>query len=209
MSSNEIQTMLDELRVELPRDIQRAELIGYAAKVECPLGTGLEGERFRYFLLSVPLNVLVPDMYRLVRLRLRLELEAEGAVAYDLFPQDQWSTGETSLGEASVDVSKLLKFVCPPAADCLGLKLGFPIKWKTTSVRIRTSDRMSNPVEWYLTDDAMQHGFAGYAIVRAPANTPVEVRATLACEVRRAGVLGHFTSARLQSAKHSYTLAGA
>lgn len=209
VSDEEVRTMLDQMRISLPRQIQHAELVSHAAKVQSPLGEGLAAGDYNYFLVEVPLNILVPENHVMVRLRLQLDLSGgeSGAVAYDLFPPDQWEAGEISLGEVNVDVSKLLTFAFPaPIADCLGFKLGFPIKWKTHTVNVSSSDKMSNPAEWYVKDESIQHGFVGYLIVRAPKGEMVEVEATLTCELRMAGLFGKIKKKRFRSDRQIYSL---
>ena len=67
-------------------------------------------------------------------------------------------------------------------------------------MQIATSDRNSNPAEWYVTDEEIANGFVAYLIVRAPKAAGVRVRAALAGELRRQGPLGllkgRFGSAR-------------
>jgi hypothetical protein len=210
-NDEEVRAMLNQLRISLPRQIQRAELVSHAAQLKSPLGEGLEPGEFSYFLAEVPLNILVPENHVMVRLRLQLDLGGaeSGALAYDLFPPDQWEVGEKSLGQVDVDVSKLLTFVSPaPIAECLGFKLGFPIKWKTLTVNVSTSDRMSNPAEWYVKDESIRHGFVAYLIVRAPKGELVEVQATLACELRKAGPLGRMKKKQFRSDRRAYSLQG-
>lgn len=211
VSDEEVLAMLEQMRISLPRQILQTELVSHATKIKSPLGEGLAAGDYSYFLVEVPLNILVPEKYVMVRLRLRLDLGSEdsGAIAYDLFPVDQWEVGEKSLGEVNIDVSKLLTFACPaPIADCLGFKLNFPIKWKTHTVNVRSSDRMSNPAEWYIKDESIQHGFIGHLIVRAPKSETVEISATLACELRMAGLYGKIKKKQFRSHRQSYLLKG-
>lgn len=211
LPDDEVRALLDEMTIRLPPEIRRAELVAYAREMDTPLGQGLQGGDFSYHLAEVPLNLLVPDKYAMVRLKLSLELEASdgaGAVAYDLFPPDQWDVGDVDLGGVDVDVSNLLTFVphAAPLADCLGFKLSLPFKWKTRTVSVSTTDRMSNPVAWYVRDDAIQHGFVGCAIVRAPVGSAVTAHATVACELRRSGLAGRIRKRQFRSDRRSYVL---
>jgi len=209
ISEEEVRAMLDQMRISLPRQILHTELVSHAAKVISPLGEGLAVGDYNYFLVEMPLNILVPENHVMVRLRLQLQLGSKesGVVAYDLFPPDQWEVRERSLGEVNIDVSKLLTFVYPtPIADCFGFKLGYPIKWKTHTATVSTSDKMSNPVEWYVKDESIQHGFIGHVIVRAPKVEMVEVEAKLACELRKAGLFGKIKKKQFRSDSQIYLL---
>ena len=68
---------------------------------------------------------------------------------------------------------------------------------------------MSNPVEWYVRDDSIQHGFSGHAIVRAPEDAQVEVQARILCELRASGLFGRVKKARFQSDARTYSLRSA
>jgi len=210
---DEARAMLAAIRLALPADIVATELVGYAAERKTPLEEALRPDtaRFDFHLLELPLNILVPDPHHLVRLRLKLELKDAGGVGpvscYDLFPTDSWEDRLFDVGNLSLDVSKALTFLCPvPVADVLGLKLSVPLKWRSRFVSIRTTDRMSNPVEWYVTDRAIENGFAAYAIVRAPKRARVEVAAVLTCELRTRGLLGGLRKARYTSHPRTYRL---
>lgn len=63
---------------------------------------------------------------------------------------------------------------------------------------------MSNPLEWYVKDDSIEHGFTGSVIVRAPKRAKVTVDAKLVCEVRKSGVLGWILAARFESRTRAY-----
>jgi hypothetical protein len=214
-TENEARSLLEGIRLSLPSDIIHTELVGYAAERQTPLAEAIKADslRFDFHLIELPLNVLVPHD-RLVRVRLRLDLGREDSdaeerlpVAYDLFPADTWDDKLFDLGTLSVDVTKAFNFVCPvPIGDVLGLKLSVPLKWRSQYVRVRTSDRMSNPVEWYVTDQRIEHGFTAYVILRASKGSVVTLNAELACELRAKGPLGGLTKARYRSDKHTYRL---
>jgi hypothetical protein len=194
---DEVHEMLGAVRFTLPSALTTQELVRYATERKTPLEEEVRPDldHFDYHLVEMPLNVLVPPQQRLVRLRLTLDMKSNGpepVVAYDIFPPDRWSVTEHDLGEVSVDVSKALQFVSPiPIGDVLGFKLKVPLHWKTRAVQIATSDRNSNPAEWYVTDEEIANAFVAYMIVRAsPRGAAVTIRAKLAGELRRSGPLG-------------------
>ena len=215
------EAMLGRIRLSLPRDILQTELVGYAQQHRTALSLDIPADSARdnFYLIEVPINALIPEQQRLTRLRLRLDLrslqtgddDARPIVAYDLFPPDQSEEKVTSVGEINLDVSKALTFIYPvplatALADCLGLKLHVPLQWKSQYVRVRTTERLSNPVEWYVTDQAMANNFTACAIVRAPKSASVVVEATLACELRKPGPLGRLLKGRFCSDRHPYVL---
>jgi hypothetical protein len=207
------EAMLKEVRLEIPDVIDHTELTRFSAQRGTPLAESLapDIERFDYHLVEFPLTILVPDgTVQLVRLRVRLEIDAgpaAPAVAYDLFPRDDWSVVTHDVGQLSVDVAKALTFVCPPLGDALGLKLSVPVRWTSTSVRIRTSDRLSNPVEWYVTDRSINQGFTAYLIARAQKGANVRLRATVLCQLRQPGLVGRLAKGSYRSAEQTYDLA--
>ncbi len=216
-TDEQAEAMLKEVRLGLPEAINQTELIGYASQHATPLALDIPADSAQYdfYLAEVPLSLLVPEEQRLVRLRLNLAMRARlggetPPVAYDLFPTDQVEDVPHSIGEVSLDVSKALTFCLPtpllPLADALGFKLAMPLKWTSRHVRVRTTNRMSNPVEWYVTDQAIQNGFTGYLIVRAPKGAAVTLQAEVAFELRKPGPLGRILKARFLSDSHHYTL---
>jgi hypothetical protein len=197
----------------LPVDLATRELVGYAAQQGTPLGAEIspDASRFDFHVVSVPVNIVVPPPQRLVRLRLILRLQSDPAtepiLAWDLFPTDKVENVDVNIGEASLDISKALAFVCPaPVADVLGLKLRFPIAWKSVNVVIDCSGRMSNPAEWYVNDASISSAFIGYAIVRAPKGSRVSVATELVGEIRRPGPLRRLLKAQFRSATQTYAL---
>jgi len=213
--------MLDEMTLNLPQQLAQTELVAYAAQRRTPLGLlPADSARYDFHLVEVPLNILIAERLRLVRLRLRLELHADGAapeqaVAYDLYPKDESDQATILSGSVSLDVSKALKFaltaipaagVAAPLADCLGLKLDLPFKWTSTYAQVQTTDRLSNPLEWYVTDKAIQNGFTAGVIIQSPKGSAVSVTAALACELRRAGLLGHILKAQYEMRQRVFPL---
>lgn len=220
-SDTESKEMLDAMQLKLPILIEQIKLIQYAQERKTPLGLAIspDSEHCDFYLIELPLSILVPKQ-RLVRLRLQLELKASGqkteqVVAYDLFPNDQTDLKEIMTGEVNLDVSKALKFflvttgagaALAPLTEVFGLKLALPLKWASQYPRVQTSDRMSNPVKWDVTDNSIQNGFTGYVIIQAPEHSLVQVAATLWGEVRRAGLLGKVLKAQYMSDTRTYTL---
>jgi hypothetical protein len=159
-SADEAREMFERITLTLPSTILHEELIGFAATRRTPLGEPIRvaGETSEFHLVELPLNILLPEDRRLVRLKLSIEAKpgtpagsdaagssSDPVVAYDLFPPDTWEDKVHDLGEASLDVSAALRFVFPALpADALGLKLALPIRWRTRYVTVRTSDRLSN-----------------------------------------------------------------
>jgi hypothetical protein len=208
--------LLNRVRLELPDELDHRELGNYSATRGTPLEATLQPdlERFDFHLVEVPLTVLIPDdaddrPRRLVRLRMAVRIEsgsdAVGA-AYDLFPRDEWSDVEHHPADISIDVGKALTFIAPVVGEALGLKLSIPVRWTTRTVQIRTTDRMSNPVEWYVTDRAINEGFSAYLIARVPKGLEVSLRVTVVCELRRSGIAGRVTKATFRSGAATYAL---
>lgn len=209
---DQAQAMLSEVRLEIPDVIDHTELTRFSAERGTPLAESLVSDvkDFDFNLVELPLTILVPEgTIQLVRLRLRLAIDAgagASAVAYDLFPRDDWSVVQHDVGNLSLDVAKALTFVCPPLGEALGLKLNLPLRWKSTDVRIRTSDRLSNPVEWYVTDRSINQGFTAYLIARSPKGANVKLHATVLCQLRKPGLLGRLMKSSYRSAEESYDL---
>lgn len=211
-TEEEAAAMLSKLRLTLPAQVLAAELVNWAVERNTPLNLPIPADlnKYSYYLVEVPVNILAPE-HKLTRLCLSLEFQSAAQstpVAYDLFPQDAALFKETELGEIKVDVSKALSFVAGKAlGDVLGLSLKLPLKWTSQTVRIETTDRMSNPLEWFVADKSIQQGFTGYAIVRVPKGADLTIHAKLACEVRTSGVGGIFRKATFVSRARSYPIA--
>ena len=223
-SDTECIEMLDSMRLELPRleYLEQIKLLEYAQQRHPPLELTIppDSEHYDFYLIGLPITILAPQQ-RLCRLRMRLELRTSGQiteppVAYDLFPNDQTDLKTIMTGEVKLDVSKALKYILVasgagmalPVAEAFGLKLTLPFKWTSAYARVQTSDRMSNPVEWYVTDDSIQNGFTGRVIIRTPKSSQVTVDASFTCEVRRAGLVGRILKAQYVSDSHSYKIKG-
>jgi hypothetical protein len=198
--------MLDGVRLALPGSIDHRELVDYSARRGTPLDESLVPDltRFDFHLVELPLGILVPESRRLVRLRLGVRITT--GVAYDLFPRDEWADVEHEVGQVSLDVAKALTFVSPPLGEALGLTLAHPLRWKSRTVRVRTTDRLSNPVEWYVTDRSVNEGFTAHLIVRSAKGDLPTLHTTVACELRKSGPLGRVMKATYLSGDHSYQL---
>jgi hypothetical protein len=194
-------TMLNELRINLPQVLDWTELVSYVRTKETLSGFHIPPDtvNFDYYAVEVPLTLIVPPDQQLVRLRLTLELTAtgEGAapiVAYDLFPTPQVDVKTILSGNASLDIAEGLHFalvasgVPEPLAGVskfLGLKLNLPFQWTARYATIQSSARMSNPVVWSVTDDAIAGGLSASVIVRVPKGQAFTVAAALLGELRR------------------------
>jgi hypothetical protein len=206
--------MLDETIIELPQTLDWTELVRYVRENKAPADFQIPPDttHFDYYVTEFPLTLIVPPNQRLVRLRLSLELSAPvnadaTVVAYDLFPTTQTDVRTLMSGEVSVDVADGLQYallaggVPAPIAGitkCLGLKLSLPFKWTSAYATIQSSAKMSNPVVWSVTDDAMQGGFSASVIIRSPKGKPVNVSASLYGELRRR-LLGLFEKAQFKT----------
>ena len=213
--------MLEEITLELPAALYWAELARYAQQHHTLGGLLIspDSKRFSYYVIETPLTIILPDNQRLVRLRLMLDLHAEhgkpeDALAYDVFPPTEVDINKLATGEVNLDISKALQFVLTsvgaarvaPVADSLGFKLNLTFQWTTTSVKLQSSGKMSSRVQWYVSDDSIQKGFAAAAILRAPKGTTVTVDATMAGELRFRGPRGWFKSQFASPQSHKYVL---
>jgi hypothetical protein len=213
--------MLDETVINLPQTLDWHELVSYAQAHNTAGGLEIppDSVNYSFYVIEVPVTLILTGNKRLVRLRLELELSASphgsaDVVAYDLFPGGrQIAVKQILTGGLDVDISKGLEYIlkaaapaAAPAAACLGLKISAPFQWNSSQVILECSGRMSNPVHWYLLDKAIQNGFAPSAIIRAPKDAAVTVSAKLAGEVRES-VLGlAYRTQFYLPRSHGYTL---
>src|ERR1017187_7045952 len=204
-SDDEAQRMLDQMTLELPAALDWVELVHYAQQHRIVGGLQIppDSAHCSFYVFEAPLSIILTGGQRHVRLRLNLDLRAQNpergeVVAYDVFPPSDVDVKELASGELNLDISKALQFVltasgaaaATPALQCLGFKLNLPFRWNTLAVKLQSSGRMSSRVAWYVTDASIQKGFAPAAILRAPRGTQVIVDATLAGELRAAGLAG-------------------
>jgi hypothetical protein len=214
-SDAEKKKMLEEATLRLPDDIIPTELTGYAASNETPISPEVPTKTsdFSFYLIKIPVQILIPEENpRLERLRLTFEMlpkEHNGTkiIAYDMFPRTLTEEKVAKLGEVDIDISKALKFVpvLTPVADCLGIKLNFPLEWKTKEVNIQAAGLQSNPIDWYVKDKAIQNGFQGYAIIRVPREASVDISGSLVVEFIKDRSWGR-EKAQFESDKHVYRL---
>lgn len=211
LSPAEARELLEGLRITLPTEISATELTGWAAARNTPLSLPLPAgaAAHNYYLAEVPANILAPE-HRLTRLCLSLRFISHAGpapVAYDLYPPDTAEFKRTDIGEIGLDISKALSFVAGKSvADCIGFSFKFPLKWTSQTVRIETSDRMSNPLEWWVAGESIRGSFTGYTIIQAPRNAGVSVEAQLACEVRKSGLASVFRKATFVSKARIYRI---
>ena len=212
----EAKEMLENTRLDLTPDVDSFELKDYAKTLKRPLEIDVKNNKsYSFYYVEIPLNIIITGKQRMVRLRLEIDLESDGnnpdqVVAYDLFPNNTIKIKEIMNGEFSIDIAKSLKFITAgsPLTDCLGFNLSIPFKWTSKYTTIKTSKRMSNPVEWHVTDESIQEGFTGYLIIRSPINSPVTIKAKLVVEFRKSGLLGKIKNSYIGSDERSYILKG-
>lgn len=209
-TEDDARQMLETLRLDLPDAPQHTDLVAFAGERATPLDEELRADvgTHDYHLTGFPIGIIVPEDRRLVRLRLRLALEAgEGAdvaAAYDVFPRTEWRTEEHEVGTVSLDVGKALVFVAPSLGEALGLKLTLPLRHTSEEALVQSTGPMSNPVEWSVTGTQLREGFTPYLILRTPKGRGATVQATLAGELRRSGPLGRLFRARFVSDARTY-----
>lgn len=179
--------------------------------VQTPLQVDLEGPGgLAYHLLGVPLSIILPPGLRLARVGLSLTFKTRGAkdgvVAHALAPTSQIITESRDYGRVSLDVSKALQFVFPPAAECLGLQLAFPLRWESEYPVVQADGLNSNVVNWLVEDEAVREGFIAYVITRSERPSPFQVEAEVAAELHQA-FLGRIRRARFASDRRKYTVA--
>lgn len=202
----QVREILDNVAFRLPL-VLVPQSLEEAPSQETPLQVRLEGPSgYAYHLLSVPLTILLPTDLRLARLGMTLTFKNGGessVVAHALAPTSQTITESHEYGRVSLDVSKALQFIFPPAAECLGLQLAFPLRWESEYPLVQASGPNSNPVAWRVEDEAVREGFIGYVITRSSLSTPFRVEAEIAAELHRK-FLGRLRRARLASDKREY-----
>jgi hypothetical protein len=191
--------MLNQTIINLPQALDWCELVSYAREHKTAGGLQIPPDSLNhsFYSVEVPITLILPGKQQLVRLRLELELSAskhqpQEVVAYDLFPGGkQVDVKKILAGAVDIDISKGLQYILKvanpalaPAAECLGLKINAPFQWDSRQTILQCSERMSNPVRWYVLDKAIQNGFAPNVIIRAPKDSTVTVTAKLAGEVR-------------------------
>ena len=207
--ANEIQAreMLNDLRIELPDTLQHTDLVAFAGERATPLDETLRPSTTdnSFYLIGLPVPLVVPEDRRLVRLRLRMGLP-DRSVAWDVFPRTEWVTDEHQIATATLDVGKALTFVFPAVGQALGLKLEAPIHFTTTHARVQSTGPNSNPVDWLLDGDQVRAGFTAWLILCGPRHEKLDVSVRLACELRRSGVLGHLLRATFVSDEEHYVL---
>jgi hypothetical protein len=205
--------MLDELTINLPVALDWTELVKYVRNKESLNDFHIPPDtvNFNYYAVEVPLTLIVPPDQQLVRLRLTLNLAAKDsaapAVGYDLFPTSHVDVKTILSGNANLDIAEGLHFaliasgVPEPLAGVskfLGLKLNLPFQWTARYATIQSSARMSNPVVWSITDDAIAGGLSASVIVRVQKGQALTVSATLLGELRRK-VFGVFSKTHFKT----------
>lgn len=203
----EIHELLEGVAFRLPVVLAPMGIDAVPA-TETPLQVHLEGPSgYAYHLLAVPLTIILPSDLRLARLGMTLEFDIGGdrtaVVAHAVAPTPQTIKQSHDYGRVSLDVSKALQFVFPPAAECLGLELAFPLRWESDYAVVQASASNSNPAWWRVEDEAVREGFIAYVITRSPPDTPFRAEAKVAAELHRR-FLGGLRRARFASDKREY-----
>jgi|SRR5208337_4140749 len=215
-SDESARAILSEIAVSLPRMLEWTQLVDYIHKTKTVADFRIPADidHYDYYATELPLTLIIPQGQQLVRLRLTLDLDAKNSksdpvVAYDLFPSTHIDVDTLLKGEASLDVAEGLQFALVAAGvpqpiagitKCLGLKFKLPFQWTSRSATVQSSGRMSNPVNWLITDDAIQGGFTASLIIRTPKRIPVDVSAALHGELRRK-YLGVFAKTQFKTFK--------
>jgi hypothetical protein len=216
LSEEQIKQVLDEMYLTLPVSIDSVELTDWAGVHNTPLNLPITEDlkRYSFHLMRLTVNIISGKSTKIFRLRLQLDFGSathisELPVAIDLFPKDSEQFQTYELGEAKLDISKGLSFVVGKnLSECLGLSLKVPLRWKTQTVRIETSDRNSNPLVFRFGDKSIRDGVEVCAIVKAIKGAPLKIKATLACEVRHTGIGGLVTKARFVGQERDYYVGG-
>jgi hypothetical protein len=223
MTDEEKKQFPEGLRLKLPGDIAPTELTGYTINKATPIS--LEGKNdgtdFNFSLIQVPLQIIISDeRLRIVKLRLNLQIPPESYngvpnIAYDVYPRSLTQEDPKNTGGVHIDFGKALNFLLGGRSlgEVPGITVTFPQKWKTTSVPVQAAGLQSNPAEWLVTDTAIQNGFHGYAIIRAPEPAQFDItahgvfqliwdrafsRKKRCCHVRYTPVSHHASTSRLK-----------
>jgi hypothetical protein len=210
-SIQQAKDMLHNITLTLPPDILKTELVDYNNHLQTPLNLEIPPDnKYNYFLIGVPLNIVLTEKTRMVRLALSLDMKqrevAQQPVAYDLFPNDKIEIKKILSGEFSLDIAKTLNFVTKGSfGEIFSLKLEKPFSWTSQSIKVDCSDKMSNPAKWYVKDESIQNGFTGYVVAMAAKKKPLNIEAALAVELRKAGLIsGHLLKATFKSVTKTY-----
>jgi len=200
----------------LPQEIEQRFLTGFDKNQNTPLQVPLlaDSGAYDYYLIEVPVTILVPEDRSLIWFGLALELKAsfaDGAEAkalpYSLFPTTEWKEKDWDMGEMSLDTAKALKALVPgldKIADALSFKIKFPVQWKSRRPMIQSTNRLHNPAKWIVKDEAIQNGFNAYAVIQAPKDSTVRVEACLQAVIKKDGLFA--PTETVPASRLSYTL---
>lgn len=208
-------TFFDEVDISLPQDIQQRFLSQYAVSQPTPFSEALLSDitKFDYYLLEVPITIVVPEDRSLVCLGLSLDMQSSPqqdppvlVLPYSLFPTTGFKEKDWDIGELSLDTAKALSALIPGSgafANALKFEIKFPLKWKTLHWTIQSSNQLRNPAKWVLKDEAIQNGFNAYTVVRAPIGVTVKVEANLQAVIKKGRL---FATAETKQDRLVYTL---
>jgi len=195
-----VEDIFSAVDISLPQEIEQRFLSGFDKNQNTPLEVPLfaDSGAYDYYLIEVPVTILVPEDRSLVWFGLALDLKASApdgsaakALPYSLFPTTEWKEKDWDMGEMSLDTAKALKTLVPgldKVADALSFKIKFPVQWKTRRPMIQSTNRLRNPAKWIVKDEAIQNGFNAYAVVQASKDSTVTVEACLQAVVKKDGL---------------------
>ncbi len=178
--------------LSLPDRIDYTELQEYNQKRPTPFSLEIPPDKanFNFYLIAIPLTICIPPTSeaRLDRFAFTVNLlpndSEKQPLPYDLYPTTEWRERLIASGEVGIDVSKALKFVIPEVPiDCFNLKLERSFKWTVRRLVLVTTNRLRNPINWFIEDEAIQTGCTPYTIIQAQKNCEVIVEADLQCEL--------------------------
>jgi hypothetical protein len=215
--SMEIREMLNNIHFHLPVSLlYMQKLSDKLAKENTPLSQEGKPDTHNkdYYLIGLPVNIVLTTDYKLVRLKLMMDLQASSEnsatqiAAYDIFPKDTLTTRQVAEGKFAIDISKALKFIpaISSASDVISFNLESPIKWELKKFSIDTSDRMSNPVIWLVNDTEISNSFIAYSIIELPKDNAFSVHARLMGEVHTTGLKGLIAKAQFYSDERKYSV---
>ena len=194
-SEASVDELLNKTRIELPRAIVHYDLRKKSEKIG-DLEVPETSREMDFYYVRVPVNIVLGPDVKMTRLALEVGL-SPGACAFEMFPKDATEVKEIVSGQISIDISKALAFVlaatapvAAPLAGCLGIEVQKPFAWQSTTVRIETSDEMSNPALWRVYDKSILSAFVGQMIVQTPEGEPVRLTTRLACSLKKKGLFG-------------------
>ncbi len=212
-SDEDARNWVHEVDVSPPDEIVSRELSEYAEQHGVALGVSEQARKdMNFHLIEVPLSVSAPLDKHIVLLRLELSLEPTSGenppVFFSLYPTPMSQETVYNTEDANIDLSSTLaEFVSFHAGDkavgSLGLRLGFPLQWKSRRAEVLSSAPLKNTIEWCVTDHSIRNGFIAYAIVRMPRGTKATLTPSLGFELRKSYFWKYY---EMDKPPHTYTI---